>query len=244
MRGIFFLLIFVLFISCDQDQPKTAQQIIDATIEVSGVNKLSDAQLSFDFRDYAYKALRNKGAFSLSRMKSDSVGNIKDVLSNKGFQRFIDEKETVIPDSMAVKYSESVNSVHYFSVLPLGLNDAAVNKKRLEDVSINGKNYFKVEITFDQEGGGVDFEDVFVYWIDQEKFTIDYMAYLFHVNGGGVRFREVSKEQIVEGIRFANYNNYKPLDPNIDVRTTDEAFKNSELKKVSEINLENLSVKF
>lgn len=242
MRKLILILITASLMSCKDDQPKTAQQIIDKTIETSRVNLLLNSELSFDFRDYHYKAKRNDGQFVLERMKKDSIEFINDILSNDGFNRFIDQELINIPDSMALKYSESVNSVHYFSVLPLGLNDAAVNKKRLEDISIKGKEYYKIEITFDQEGGGVDFEDVFVYWIQKETFSIDYMAYLFHVNGGGVRFREVSKQHLIKGIRLANYNNYKPLDPKIDVRLTDQAFINGQLKKVSEINLENIKI--
>ncbi len=242
MRKLILILITASLMSCKDDQPKTAQQIIDKTIETSKVNLLLNSELSFDFRDYHYQAKRNDGQFVLERRNKDSIGFINDILSNDGFNRFIDQELIKIPDSMALKYSESVNSVHYFSVLPLGLNDAAVNKKRLEDISIKGKEYYKIEITFDQEGGGVDFEDVFVYWIQKETFSIDYMAYLFHVNGGGVRFREVNKEHLNQGIRLANYNNYKPLDPKIDVRLTDQAFINGQLKKVSEINLENIKI--
>ena len=62
------------------------------------------------------------------------------------------------------------------------------------------------------------------------------------VNGGGTRFRAVSKEHNVEGIRLADYDNYKPNDPSIDVRIMDQAFEKGELTKVSEINLENVQV--
>ena len=144
---------------------------------------------------------------------------------------------------MAVKYSESVNSVHYFSILPYGLNDQAVNKKRLEDVYIKDKPYYKIEITFNQEGGGVDYEDVFIYWIDQQSFTIDYLAYTFHVNGGGKRFREVTKKHIVNGRQFVDYNNYKPKNADVKLSTLDILFLRGELLKISEINLENIQVK-
>ena len=91
--------------------------------------------------------------------------------------------------------------------------------------------------------GGVDFEDVFVYWINKENYKLDYLGYLFHVNGGGTRFREVNQEHILQGIRLASYNNYKPDNPFIDVRTMDKAFEKGELKKVSEINMENIEIK-
>lgn len=229
--------------SCESKKESlTAKSIVDKAIEASQTNKLSQAKLTFNFRGRTYTADRKNGNFTLARITKSDTATITDVLSNTGFQRLLNNKPIQIPDSMAVKYSESVNSVHYFSVLPFGLNDAAVNKKRLEDVTLKGKEYFKIEVTFDQEGGGVDFEDVFVYWINKESFHIDYLAYLFHVNGGGVRFREVSKEHIIQGIRLVDYHNYKPNHSSVNLRMMGKAFENGELTKVSEINLENIKI--
>lgn len=91
---------------------------------------------------------------------------------------------------MALKYYNSVNSVHYFAYLPQGLNDKAVQKELLGEVVLKGEPYYKVRVTFAQEGGGNDYEDVFIYWFHKQKFTMDYLAYEFHVDGGGMRFRE------------------------------------------------------
>lgn len=241
----FILSIFALFIltSCKPEKKElTAQQIIDKSIKASQTEKVRKATLSFDFRGRNYIADRDGGAFSLYRITTNEKDTITDILSNDGFQRSINGSLVQVPDSMAFRYSESVNSVHYFSVLPFGLNDGAVNKKLLGEVQIKGKDYYKIQVTFDQEGGGVDFEDVFVYWIGKENFQIDYLAYLFHVNGGGKRFREVSKEHLIDGVRFVDYNNYKPKDPKIDVFSMDKAFENNELVKVSEINMENIEL--
>jgi len=246
MRTLFRLFIFSIFlISCESKEKElTAQQIIDESIAVSGANKIPNSLLSFDFRDRTYIANRNKGKFSLQRITKQNDTVITDILSNDGFSRLINEKPTSVIDSMAVKYSESINSVHYFSVLPYGLNDGAVKKKLLESVKIKEKEYHKVQITFAQEGGGIDFDDVFIYWIGKEDFQIDYMAYTFHVNGGGKRFREVRKEHLVNGIRFTDHNNYKPEDSNTDLFQLDQLFENGQLKKLSEINLENIIISF
>jgi len=245
MRTLFsFFLFSILLISCKPEEKKlTAQQIIDKSIAISGVDKVPNSEVAFDFRDYSYKAIRNKGQFSLQRIKQQNDSIIIDILANDGYSRLINGKQATVIDSMAVKYSESVNSVHYFSVLPHGLNDQAVIKKLLPEVTVKGKAYYKVQITFQQEGGGVDYEDVFIYWIDKEDFNIDYMAYTFHVNGGGKRFREVTKEQIVNGVRFVNYNNFKPKNVDSELSTLDVLFEKGELIKASEINLENIQLK-
>jgi len=245
MKRILFLpFVLLLLNSCQPEKSVlTAQQIIDKSIEVSKTEKVTKAILSFDFRKRTYTAERNNGAFTLKRITTNDTETITDILSNSGFQRLLNGEPFAVVDSMAVKYSESVNSVHYFSILPHGLNDAAVHKKLLPEVAIKGKDYYKIEVTFDQEGGGVDFEDVFVYWIDKQSFKIDYLGYLFHVNGGGVRFREVSKEHIIEDVRLVDYNNYKPNNSELDVRDLDRAFENGGLTKVSEINMENITLK-
>ena len=145
------LLSFILFISCQPQKKKlTAQQIVDKSILASGTDKVSNSEIKFEFRDKQYSAIRNNGKFKLIR----SFDSIKDVLSNSGFERFINEKSIIVVDSMALKYSNSVNSVHYFSVLPYGLNDKAVRKKRLPSSTINGKEYYKIEITFSENGAG------------------------------------------------------------------------------------------
>ncbi len=193
---------------------------------------------------YKRQAIRNAGTYSLRRISKIKDFHTEDQLSNNGFQRLINAHPSSVPDSMAVKYSESINSVHYFSVLPHGLNDGAVQKKLLEETTIKGEKYYKIQITFAQEGGGVDFDDVFVYWIGKKDFKIDYLAYTFHVNGGGKRFREVRKEHLVNGVRFVDYNNFKPKNRSAELTTLDKAFENGELIKASEINLENIQITF
>jgi len=75
-------------------------------------------------------------------------------------------------------------------------------------------SYYKLKVTFDQDGGGDDFDDTYVYFFNKATFKPDYLAYDFHVNGGGMRFREAYNERYVNGIRFVDYNNMKPIDEN------------------------------
>ncbi|RSC93032.1 DUF6503 family protein [Tenacibaculum singaporense] len=239
MRYLYISLL-LLVVSC---KPKfTAQEIIDKSIEYSKLNEIENATISFNFRKNSYEATRKNGTFELVRViKNDSI-KIKDVLSNDGFERFVNDSLVELSEKDKNRYSNSVNSVHYFSVLPLGLNDKAVQKKLLESVIIKGKEYYKVRITFTEEGGGEDFDDVFIYWFAKDNFQLGYLAYKYHTNGGGVRFRDVKEEKIVKGIRFVDYNNYKPLDKDIDFYTIDKLYEEGKLKKLSEIVLEDIQV--
>lgn len=233
------LLLAFLILSCSKTESEfTAQQIIDKSIKASGADKVSQSKIAFTLRDKGYLATRNNGQIEFIR----SFDSIKDVLSNTGFMRFIHGEQVVLTDSVANNYKNSVNSVHYFSVLPFGLNDAAVQKKKLPSVVIKGQPYYKIEVRFSEEGGGEDFEDVFVYWVHQKSFLIHYFAYEFHTNGGGFRFREVTSEEIIAGIRFVNYANYKPNKQITDVKIIDSLFIAGNLNKVSDIILKNVQV--
>ncbi|MCG7502360.1 deoxyribose-phosphate aldolase [Tenacibaculum sp. Mcav3-52] len=235
-----YILLFLSIVSC---KPKfTAQEIIDKSIAYSRLNEIGDATISFDFRKNNYKAVRNNGAFKLVRtIKNDSV-RIKDVLSNDNFERFVNDSLVELTEKDENRYRNSVNSVHYFSVLPFGLNDKAVQKKLLESVKVKGKEYYKIRITFTEEGGGDDFDDVFIYWFAKDNFQLDYLAYKYHTNGGGVRFRDIKEEKIINGIRFVDYNNYKPLEDGIDFYIIDKLYEEGKLKKVSEIVLNDIVV--
>lgn len=242
----FLFLVLIVFASCKQkDTPFTAQQIIDKSFIATGADKVANSKIEFSFRDKEYIALRKKnGIFKLFRnFNKENFGIISDGVSNTGFERHVNGHLFKVPDSMAVKYTSSVNSVHYFSVLPYGLNDAAVQKKLLKETNINQKPYYKVQISFAEDGGGEDFEDVFIYWIDKKTFKVAYLAYSFHENGSGMRFREATNERIVNGIRFVDYNNYKPKNASTKLENLDKAFQENDLVKLSEINLENLKVK-
>jgi len=244
MRIIYILFILVTLTSCKKEIPLSAQDIVDKTIEVSGGDKYLNAEIDFDFRDKHYRSVREGGKFQYERQFQDSIGIIKDVFNNDGFQRFVNDTLTKIPDSMAVKYTSSVNSVHYFALLPYGLNDAAVNKSSLGEVSIKDKLYHKIKVTFSQEGGGEDYEDVFIYWIEAETFKANYIAYSYIEDDGvGIRFREAYNERFINGLRFVDYNNYKSEDATMDLLGLDKAFESGSLKLLSKIELENIEVK-
>jgi hypothetical protein len=82
----------------------------------------------------------------------------------------------------------------------------------------------------------------FIYWIHRDNQTVDYLAYSFHVDKGGLRFREAYNIRNIKGILFSDYNNYEPASDTITLDKLDVAFENSGLKKLSEINLENITL--
>ncbi|MBU2940597.1 deoxyribose-phosphate aldolase [Lacinutrix sp. C3R15] len=238
------LVISFLFIACNSEKKETADTIINKAIDVAGGKKYTNAEIHFNFRGTKYTSIRKNETYQYQREFKDSIHVIHDVLNNDGFTRFIDDKAVTLADSMAVKYEASVNSVHYFALLPYGLNDKAVLKSKLGAVVINGKNYHKIKVTFQEEGGGEDFDDVFVYWVNKESYTVDFLAYSYQEDSGiGMRFREAYNARIVNGLRFVDYNNFKPADKNLSLLEMDKAFENGKLKLLSTIELKDIRVK-
>lgn len=219
-----------------QDQ---AQGIIDRAIAAHGGERFEDLGIAFDFRDRHYTAVRQGGVYTYTRSFTDSTGQVEDRLSNEGLVRKVNGRPVNLPEERKAAFSRSVNSVVYFALLPFGLNDPAVRKQYLGEVTIKQQPYHKVKITFAREGGGKDYEDEFIYWINQKTHVVDYLAYSFLTDGGGQRFRQAYQPQQVAGLRFQQYINYEPAQP-AKLEELDKLFEAGQLKELSRIELENI----
>ncbi|TMM56926.1 deoxyribose-phosphate aldolase [Maribacter algarum] len=245
MSKIVFLLAVIVTFSCkDKVEPKlSAQDIVDKSIEASGgVARYEKSTIAFNFRDKDYISEMKGKRKILKRIQKNDTIDLLDILSPEGFERFDNDRLVSLHDSLSTKYGNSVNSVHYFSKLPYGLNDPAVQKELLGETKVKGKQYYKVKVTFNQVGGGDDFDDTYVYFFNKSTFKPDYLAYDFHVNGGGMRFREAYNERYVNGIRFVDYNNMKPIDEGTSVLQVDSLFNMNRLKLLSKIELKDVKV--
>lgn len=222
---------------------KDPQKIIDKVIQNHGGDGYENVRVSFDFRGRHYVMLHQNGLFRYERHFSDRTGQIKDVLSNQGFKRFLNDHDITDTVRKAAAYARSVNSVAYFALLPYRLNDPAVNKTYLGTGEIKEELYHKILITFDQAKGGDDYSDQFVYWIHAKDMTMDYLAYLYYTDDGGKRFRAPINVRTVGGIRFADYENYQQVDDKIKLEDYDKEYNQGSLKILSKIELENLDVR-
>ncbi|MEM6895241.1 MAG: DUF6503 family protein [Bacteroidota bacterium] len=245
MKVLFAATLFLVLTSCKFSEPKpelSAQDIVDLAIAASGGEGHLKNQIAFDFRNRNYKGYKSKSQRIMERFQVLDSLQILDRKTNQFFERFVNDSLIVLPDSVANRYANSVNSVHYFARLPFGLNDAAVKKTLLGTEDIKGTEYHKVKVQFEEANGGEDFEDTYIYWFHTETHLPDYLAYDFHVNGGGQRFREAYNERYVEGIRFVDYNNFKPKQKAVKVEDLGKAFEKKELELLSKIILENVQV--
>lgn len=230
----FFFLFSIGFLTNCQTSDK-ATTIIEKSIQAHGGEMYQQAKIDFDFREKHYQYINKSGRFEYSRTFKDSAGQeIQDILTNEGLIRTINGKKMDLTEEEVYKYSYSLNSVIYFMFLPFKLRDPAVVKEYLGEESIKGKKYHKILVYFKQEGGGEDFQDKYVYWINTEDFFIDYFAYSYIVNKGGTRFRAAFNRREVEGITFQDYHNLG-AEVDTDVKIMGKLFEKGELKEISEI---------
>lgn len=244
MNKLLLFLGIVILASCKNEKNPvlTAQMVIDSSIVVSGGDLYGNTFRSFTFRDRNYISENGNDPQVLKRVLKNDTATILDVRTNQKFERYINDSLVQLHDTIAAKYANSVNSVHYFAELPNGLNDPAVKKELLGEVIVKGQKYHKIKVTFDQANGGDDFDDTYVYWFNAETWKPDYLAYEFHVNGGGMRLREAYNERYVNGIRFVDYNNYKTKDMETSILKIDSLFEKGGLKFLSKIELKDIEV--
>ena len=234
-------LLGMLILTACNTQPD-AQQIINRSIEVHGGEHLQQSHLSFDFRKKHFELDFENGRFRYESFLDDSIGQVHDVLTNEGFSREVNGQTLDLSEEDNTKFMNTLNSVAYFALLPYYLNDPAVNKQLMGTTTIQEEPYYEIKVTFDQEGGGTDYEDEFVYWIHQDNYTMDFLAYSFHVNEGGTRFREAYNVREIGGIRFADYVNYESTVEDFALEDYEQLFQEGKVKELSRIELENVVI--
>lgn len=237
------LLTFLAFACSKPERPLDATGIIANAIKAYGLDAITNKKIEFDFRDRHYSLLREEGKYTYTRSFQDSLGYVEDILVNSSeFTRLVDGEKQEVDSVWSSKYSNSVNSVLYFIQLPLTLTDPAAIKTYKGVVTVKGKNYHLIEVRFTEEDGGKDFEDVFLYWFDEQTFSMDYLAYSYITEGGGVRFREAFNKSEIGGVVFQDYINYKPEDKLTPLEEMSSLYDKAELIELSRIENVNISV--
>ena len=217
-----------------------ADSIVNKAIKAHGGKLYENANFSFTFRKNKY-SFKNKGSnYTYNVSGIDKEGNnFSDELKDGIVTHKIDTTIIRLSPEEYSKHLGALNSVIYFATLPYKLNDAAVNKKYMETTNIKGEFYHTIEVTFNKQDGGMDHEDQFYYWINTKTYKIDYLAYNYKVNKGGVRFRSFYNRRVIEGITFQDYINWK-ANVGTPLKELPQLYENGKLKELSRIETENV----
>ncbi len=239
-------LFLVLLAGCAAEAPD-AETLIDRAIAAHGMERLDRAVVTFDFRGKRFAVRRQDGRFRFTRTYADSTGaRVREVFSSDSLYRTVGGARQPLPPEAQRALVATPNSGRYFALLPYKLQDPAVQAQYLGRDTLRGTPYHQVEVTFRQEGGGRDWQDRFVYWLHPERHTMDYLAYYFHTDGGGSRFREAVNVRTIGGVRVADYLNYAAAVDTLDtaIHRYGEIMEAGRLELVSEIRLDSVQVRF
>jgi hypothetical protein len=212
----------------------TAALWLQRTVEAHGGARYDTAHYQFVFRDKVYTFHNSGKQYVYTRRFEEDGDRLVDSLWNTGFSRHRNGEAVVLDEEAISKYSNALNSVIYFATLPYKLLDPAVVVTYQGTETIKGQTYAVLEVRFREAGGGEDFEDEYRYWINTNTQRVDYLAYNYQVDGGGVRFRSAYNARVVEGILFQDYINWKaPVGtPLADLPPSFEAGELTELSRI------------
>ncbi|MEP7322194.1 MAG: DUF6503 family protein [Saprospiraceae bacterium] len=239
--------ISLMFLSCgEKESADPAQRIIDKAIKANGSKIFDHSTVEFKFRDRYYKSTRTEGNYRYERFWDSTGIIIHDELTNAGLIRHVGQIKVILDAKKIDAYTNSVNSVFYFFALPFNLNDPAVIKELLGEVTLLDQRYDKIKITFKQNPSDkMIHEDVYVFWINKSNYYIDYIGY-YYVEPGetGTRFRQAINRRKINGLTVQDYINFKPINDStsIEVPDLDQAWVNNQLKELSRIINESVKV--
>ncbi len=230
------LLMLIYVTACKQNAVNDPVYIVNQSIKAHNLDALMNAEVSFAFRDRRYTATRTDDSYTYTRTwQENDTSVIADKLVNsQDFSRIVNGQQVTVADSMAVKYASSINSVLYFFQLPYLLRDPAANLIYEGEEVIKTEPYHVIQVTFDQAGGGEDFEDEFRYWFHQDSYLMDYLAYNYHSDGGGVRFRKAFNRGNAGEIITQDYINYE-VPVGTPLREIPRIYMKNDLKELSRI---------
>ncbi|MGM0477683.1 MAG: DUF6503 family protein [Bacteroidota bacterium] len=226
-----------------QEKTLSAAQVVDSSYQFYGAAVIEEQSIIFDFRKHEYRYVHSDSGLVRERIlkeKNDSI--VRDVWYKNELHRTVNDKVVALSDKNSKAYKSSINSVFYFAFLPKNLKDPAVNLSYLDEVQLKGEVYHKIKVTFDREGGGEDHEDVYLYWFNKSDYAMDYLAYSYETDGGGMRFRAAKNPRRVGGFLFQDYANYAPPE-GAELNKLDALYEKGELKHVSDIVQKNIEVR-
>lgn len=228
------ILFFIPFLLSAQDK---AQSIIAKSIKAHGGKAYEKCSIALDFRQFHLILTHNKGVFQYERTMTDSLKVVwRDVKNNAGYHREKNGVTLELTEKDRLRYEEGIISQSYFILLPYKLQDKAVQLKYIGEGEVEGKKEYKIEVSFQKEGGGRDHEDVFCYWINQKTYLIDYIAYA----NGGPRFRKATTRHKAGNIIVQDYENYEIKDKTIPTSAYDRVYREGGAKLLSKIEHTNV----
>lgn len=137
----------------------------------------------------------------------------------------------------------ALGQVLFFATFPHHLRYPAITTEFIGVDTLEGRSYYRVGVAFLQTISGYAPEDRYVCWINDQDFTLDYLAFSFERNGGGARFFKALTRQEAGGLLFSAYQAYLPPDGNVDLAGFGQLYLQNRLQFAARVEHNNLLVK-
>ena len=234
--------------SAASEEISRADSIISRAIATHGGSALDQSVVEFDFRGEHFRIRHDDGKFSYARTYRDTLGRtLRDVMTNDSTYRLVNGRQAEITAEDERSLISNVNATTYLALVPYFLDAPAVRNQYIRRDTVRGEAYHLIEVTFQQQGGGRDWQDRYLYWFSTDDAAMEYFAYGYGLAPGeepGSRFREAFNVRRRGGIRFADYRNYSSDTLGVDnMARYGDLLEAGELRLVSTVELDSIRVR-
>ncbi len=225
-------------------QPRVA--IVDRAIEYHGgdLYRHSETELDLCSKSGCFRLTAHvdgdRWAYTVTGKSGDSQLRVRSSHDAVAVRR--DGEEKAVAAGAEQKFRDWAMARVYFCFLPFRLNDPSVLKQDLGLVGWNGRRLHKVKVTF-RAGTSTDAGDQYMYWFDPETARLEYLAYSYDDNSGGLRFRRAVRHRRIGGLLFFDQENYGADGPGLSVDAIDPAYVRDAMRHVSTVRLEGIRVR-
>lgn len=217
-----------------------AKVVIDQAVKMHGGDAFEGSRFSFDVSGKHYTILNKKGNPELHRMWNNSgVETIESLQRNKVY-RSIKGDTVLLDDKEQEQLEYDLREILNYALLPYGLNDRSVDKHLDGQIQINGEDYFQIQVSFSEDYHFIANCDHYIFWINAEKKTLDYIAHKCDQNG--IKFSVAIHRRKIGEILFADYQIYRPKDANTPLEHLPHLYELGQIVSDDEILLDNVEV--
>lgn len=226
--------------------PTSRVAIVDRAIEHHGgeIYRHSETKLELCSKSGCFKVAATvdgeRWVFTVSG-KSES-SQLRVTSSNDSLIVERDGMEEAVAADRRQRFRDWAMARVYFCFLPYRLNDPSVYKQDLGLVDWDGRQLHKVKVTF-EAGSSTDATDEYMYWFDPETARLEYLAYSYDDNGGGLRFRRAINHRRVGEILFFDQENFGVNGGGLSVDAIDAAYVRDAMRHISTVRLEGIKVR-
>ncbi len=240
------LLLLVSIPASGRDAAQHRLEIVDRAIEHHGgeIYRHSETELDLCSKSGCFQVVARMDGdawtYKVSGKSRDSHQEVISTHDRLTVRR--DGSEVTVAADQEQGFRDWAMARVYFCFLPFRLNDPSVLKQDLGLVDWDGRSLHKVKVTF-EAGSSTDAGDQYMYWFDPETARLEYLAYSYDDNGGGLRFRRAVRHRRIGGLLFFDQENFGADGPGLSVDAIDAAYVRDSMRHVSTVRLEDIQVR-